>query len=193
VHRHRRRGGHSHGCTQVSAGDATGDPADDGRADGHPVPTPTPAPSGSTTPTEVAACRSSDLTISAYGGDGYAGGGTTGYALRNGTGQTCQLAGFVDLTLVDRAGAALPTSVVQTQPATQVIVAPGAAAYFEVSTGNVPVDNEGAPCEPPAAALVVSLPDGGGSLTIAGPIRACGNGRLQLRALHSEPDPNMHQ
>ena len=86
----------------------------------------------------------------------------------------------------------LPTSIVHFGTETRFVVPPGGLAYFEVSIGHANVGDEGAPCDPPAAGLLISLPGDGYTLNLPGPWRACGQGWARLKPLHDTPDPNMH-
>jgi len=51
------------------------------------------------------------------------------------------------------------------------------------------VDNEGAPCDPNAAGVLVSLPNSGDTLTLPGSYRACGYGWADVSPLQASPNP----
>ncbi|MFI5832785.1 DUF4232 domain-containing protein [Micromonospora sp. NPDC051300] len=158
------------------------------------VATPTPTastapsaapPSATTAPTKVsparpgatpvAACRRGDLKLTEAGSSGHAGSETDYLVLTNRSDAPCALSGFPTIGLVDPAGRTLPVRVRHHLGAHRVVLAPGGAAWTAVTLSHVPrSDDEGAPCEPPAAALWVGPPGDPGRLTAEGPWRACG-------------------
>lgn len=143
----------------------------------------------------TADCQVRDLSVRAYGVDNFAGGYVAGYALRNTAAHPCRLSGYVVAQFADAGGRPLPTVVVRRGVAGgPFTVAPGGSGYFEVGIHHVYVGGEGAPCDPPAAALVVGLPGDPGHLAIAAVWRACDpDGQIELGALTAAPDPNLHQ
>ncbi len=159
----------------------------------HTSPTPSSVPPATTGGT--ADCRVRDLSVRAYGIDHFAGGYVAGYALTNTSARRCRLSGYAVAQFVDGAGRPLPTAVTDRGVAgAPFTVAPGGSGYFEVGIHHVYVPGEGAPCDPPAAALVVGLPRDPGHLTIAGIWRACDpDGRIELGPFTAAPDPNLHQ
>ncbi|WNM37492.1 DUF4232 domain-containing protein [Micromonospora halotolerans] len=134
-------------------------------------PTTSPTPPASGTPD----CRTADLALASAGSSGHAGSGTAYLALANRSGRPCALAGFPTVRLVDATGRALPVRVRQHLAAHRVVLAPGGTAWTAVTLSHVPrADDEGAPCEPPAAALRLTPPGGTGYLAVEGAWRACG-------------------
>ncbi len=164
-------------------------------AGGHTSPAPAAVPIAPATTGGTADCRTTGLSVRAYGGDDFAGGYVAGYALTNTSAHPCRLSGYVVAQFVDASGRPLPTAVTQRGVAgAPFTVAPGRSGYFDVGIHHVYVGGEGAPCDPPAAALVVGLAGDPGRLTIAGVWRACDpDGRIELSALTPAPDPNLHQ
>ncbi|GGR80587.1 hypothetical protein GCM10010169_25980 [Micromonospora fulviviridis] len=142
-----------------------------------PTPPATPRPTHSTTrpASGTPDCRTADLSLAPAGSSGHAGSGTAYLALTNRSGRHCALAGFPEVRLVDGTGRALPVRVRHHLAAHRVVLAPGGAAGTAVTLSHVPrADDEGAPCEPPAAALRLTPPGGTGYLAAEGAWRACG-------------------
>ncbi|MFI6329388.1 DUF4232 domain-containing protein [Micromonospora chersina] len=134
-------------------------------------PTPRPTRPASGTPD----CRTADLSLASAGSSGHAGSATAYLALANRSGGRCTLAGFPAIRLVDAAGRALPVRVRHHLAAHRVVLAPGGTAWTAVTVSHVPrADDEGAPCDPPAAALRLTPPGGAGYLAAEGAWRACG-------------------
>ncbi|WP_262282356.1 DUF4232 domain-containing protein [Micromonospora sp. MA102] len=141
--------------------------------------TPPATPRPATSPTRPASgtpdCRTADLSLASAGSSGHAGSGTAYLALTNRSGRQCALAGFPEVRLVDATGRVLPVGVRHHLTAHRVVLAPGGAAWTAVTLSHVPrADDEGAPCEPPAAALRLTPPGGTGHLAAEGAWRACG-------------------
>ncbi|MEU4478753.1 DUF4232 domain-containing protein [Micromonospora sp. NPDC023966] len=143
------------------------------------TPSPPATPQPATSPTRPASgipdCRTADLSLASAGSSGHAGSGTAYLALGNRSGRHCALAGFPEVRLVDATGRALPVRVRHHLAAHRVVLAPGGTAWTAVTLSHVPgADDEGAPCEAPAAALRLTPPGGTGYLAAEGAWRACG-------------------
>jgi hypothetical protein len=93
-----------------------------------------------TTPTAgPKACTAADLTVSYLGGQGAAGHGLLGFALRNSSGSACHTYGYPGVQFLDRAGKSLPTNSTRTTqdffgsvPETKLVVAPGQSVSFRL-------------------------------------------------------------
>jgi len=139
-------------------------------------------------------CQAADFTLSIYGGDGAAGSAFTGLELTNSRETPCQLPGSPVVTWLDGVGQPLPSKMINVLPLPLLIVGPLERIYVTIRTTNVPAgDHEGAPCDPPAAALRLTLPSGGGDLTVAAQFRACQGGSISVLTVATTPDPNMHK
>ena len=84
-------------------------------------------------------CRAADLSLSFLGGQGAAGHGELGFALRNTSGRTCSTFGYPGIQFLSQAGGALPTIPTHTThdffgsvPEALLHVAPGATVSFRL-------------------------------------------------------------
>lgn len=100
------------------------------------APTTTTTPSANTGPPP---CRAADLSLSFLGGQGAAGHGELGFALRNTGAHSCTTIGYPGIQFLDRSGAALPTTPTHTTqdyfgtvPKLLLTVAPGATTSFRL-------------------------------------------------------------
>jgi hypothetical protein len=148
------------------------------------------APATVTSAPSAAACAADALDGSFAAVPGSAGAGQITYRLRltNRSSATCFLSGLPDVRLLDAQGGELPTHVRAAQPglptAVRVDVAPGGPAVADARfSPDVPGEGEtttGA-CQPTAATLRVTAPDGG---TVDAPIRpptpVCEHGTLSF-------------
>lgn len=120
-------------------------------------------------------CHSSGLSVSRQGSDGAMGQVYTNIVLRNVSDRSCYLAGRPTLRAVDAAGQVLPATVGDTgSGGGRVVLRPGASGYalFKTSQPDL-MEGAGAPCKPPAAALLVTPPGETESLRLAGPWSFC--------------------
>jgi len=120
--------------------------------------------------TAVDRCHTSELTGSLRAGDAAAGNRYATLVLTDTGGQTCTVAGFGGLGLVDAAGHGLPTQQVRsggTAPA--VTLRPGAAVSSQLHWGAVPGtgDAQTGPCQPTPVTLRVIPPDETDALGVA--------------------------
>lgn len=155
-----------------------------------------PAPPAATaTPTDngvLATCRTAQLSLGEYGVDPLAAGNVVVLGLTNRGSTHCRLSEYPQLTFVDSAGRALPTTEVRQHTAAAVALGPGDTIYFTVTTYLTGAEAEGAPCDPPAAALW-AVPSGDSlPLVLAGPWRACGHGRIEVGLFLNHSDPAWH-
>ncbi|MEV0130098.1 DUF4232 domain-containing protein [Dactylosporangium sp. NPDC050688] len=130
-----------------------------------------------------------------YGGDGFAGGSVTGVGLTNTGSSTCLLSGALDVVWVDAEGRRLPTAATLTDGGRSTLtLRPGGTGYFSLTRGSMPAaDENGAPCDPPAAGLRITPRGNGESLVLKGTWRACGHGRVEIGPLLASPDPSWHE
>lgn len=166
-------------------------------AEATPAATVTAAPAPTTSPTRSAGggggagpahCRVGDLSVRQTGSDGHAGSVTAILTLTKLSPGSCTLAGFPELTAVDEHGVRLPATTQRNGASGSVLFGSGQHAYFTVTTSNVPVDGyDHAPCDPPAAALWLTLPGSSGHLAIGGPWRICSQGTLTVTAYTAHP------
>jgi hypothetical protein len=139
-----------------------------------------------------AVCQAEDFALSDYGGDGFSGGAAIGLKLANSGTADCLLPGSPTIVWLDGAGQLLPSKMVDIPPTPELLISAGRPIYITIVTYAVPNGNEGAPCDPPAATLRLTLPAGGGDLTLTGPFRACGGGQVRIQSLSTTPDPIIH-
>ena len=93
-----------------------------------------------TTPTSgTPPCRASNLTLSFLGGQGAAGHGLLGFALRNTSSAPCHTFGYPGVLFLDQSGAALPTAPSRTThdyfgtaPRMRLTVQPGQSVSFRL-------------------------------------------------------------
>jgi uncharacterized protein DUF4232 len=93
-----------------------------------------------TTPTAgPKACTAADLTVSYLGGQGAAGHGLLGFALRNSSGSVCHTYGYPGVLFFDRAGNPLPTDSKRSttdyfgsSPEKELVVEPGQSVSFRL-------------------------------------------------------------
>jgi hypothetical protein len=157
------------------------------------APASTPATTGHTPESPPGQCSAAGFRIATYGGDGAAGSAYTGIALTNASKHSCTLSGVPGVRFTDAAGKALPTAAKSSgDPASRFTVKPGGKAYFTIRTANVEDDNEGAPCNPEAAGLEVTLPGGTSHVRLAGRFHACQQGAVEVFPLTAKPDPYLH-
>jgi hypothetical protein len=157
-----------------TAGPATAQPptATGGPSPGRqPVPA---APSTSHGQSVTPQCHSSALSISKQAGDGAMGQIYTTIALTNISAQPCHLSGRPTIRAVDAAGKVLPATVGDDGPVgPQVTLRPGQSGYFLFHTAQPDLVGGGAPCVPPAAALLVTPPGDTASLRLPGAWGVC--------------------
>jgi hypothetical protein len=157
------------------------------------TPASAPATTGHTPESPPGRCTAADLRIAVYGEDGAAGSAYTGIALTNASPRSCTLSGVPGVRFVDAAGKALPTAAKSTGgTGARFTVKPGGKGYFTIRTVNVQDGAEGAPCDPPAAALEITVPGGTSHLRLAGPFHACQHGFVDMFPLSAKRDPNLH-
>jgi hypothetical protein len=119
-------------------------------------------------------CHSSGLSISKQAMDGAMGQIYTTIALTNTSGQPCHLAGRPTIRAVDAADKVLPATVGDNGPGgVRVELRAGQSGYFLFQTAQPDLVEGGAPCKPPAAALLVTPPGETGSLRLPGPWGVC--------------------
>ncbi len=153
-------------------------------SDGVQPSTPPPSSGADRTPR----CHTSDLSAGFFGGQGHAGSWSMGLRLTNISTHTCHFYGFPGLLLIDDTGRPLATTVSWIGPKATVTVAPGDSGYADLTGYNAQAVGEvGAPCDPPATALLITPPDETTQLRVDGPIRACGHGMLDVSAMRDTP------
>jgi hypothetical protein len=136
---------------------------------------------------EDARCRASSLVLEPLDLQGSPGGTYANFRLRNRSGGSCAVRGYVGATLIGDDGKDIATAVRHEDgPNVWVTVAKGGSAQFHLRFPN-PYSGD-APCNPPNAARVrVTLAGVSGSLTGATPeggIQACG-GRVSTAPVGS--------
>src|SRR5947209_5793375 len=99
----------------------------------------TPSAQVSTTPVGPPPCRAADLSLSFLGGQGAAGHGELGFALRNTGNVACTTIGYPGIEFLDKGGGDLPTIPAHTTqdffgsvPKQPLTVAPGATVSFRL-------------------------------------------------------------
>jgi hypothetical protein len=119
-------------------------------------------------------CHSSGLSVSRQAVDGAMGQIYTTIALTNTSSQPCQLAGRPTIRAVDAADKVLPATVRANGPdGVRVVLRAGQSGYFLFQTAQPEMVGGGAPCKPPAAALLVTPPGETASLRLLGPWGVC--------------------
>lgn len=132
-------------------------------------------------------CKASALKAKLDGGEGTAGTQHSFIALRNSGKESCVLQGYVGIVPVE--GNNQLTAKVSTEgPAKPpaVVVESAASAWFVMDTTTVASGDEGRPCDPPAVALRIDLPQGGGSVYLAEAFKLCGGGRVVVHAFQAK-------
>lgn len=133
-------------------------------------------------------CHTNDLSARFAGGQGFTGHGAQNLVLTNTTNHVCHLYGNPGMQLMDAQGRPLPTTVQWFGTRTLVTLQPGHSGYADVITGVLPGPSEnGAPCDPPAAGVLITPPDESTQLTIIGTWRVCGHGHIQVGPLMVTP------
>ncbi len=168
-----------------------------GSASAAPPASPTPSESGSPlgppaggNPPAVDRCHTDGLSARFAGGSGFAGGGSRNLVLTNISGHVCRLYGNPGMLLLDAQGNALPTTVHWVGTRVLVTLQPGQSGYADVTTWVNPGPTDtGAPCDPPAAAVLVTPPDETTQLTITGSWRVCQHGYIEVGPMVASP-PN---
>ena len=113
--------------------------------------------------------------MTSIGSSGHMGSITAYYGLTNRSPRRCSLAGFPQVRLVDARQRPYPVTVLPHGDAQRVVLTPGATAYTSVNASHVEHrPDEGAPCDPPAAALWLIPPGGSGHLTDGDGMNVCG-------------------
>jgi hypothetical protein len=96
------------------------------------------------------------------------------------------------MQLIDAEGRHLPTNVRWTGVRTRVTLRPGQSGYADVTAWQMPGPSDrGAPCDPPAAGVLVTPPDETTHLKLTGARRVCGNGLLEAGAVVPTPPEPM--
>ena len=143
----------------------------------------------------VEPCKASQLTGTFKVILGSPGAGSISYRLRltNTSGPTCFVSGLVGLRLLSKTGKPLPTKVTPVfQPgltAVKVTLRHGKAAKADARfSPDIPGPGEpqtGAPCEPKAYKVRVTVPPGGGTLLapVLPATKVCVHGNMSVRAL----------
>jgi hypothetical protein len=156
---------------------------------------PVDQPSASSSASAGGTCKAADMTETVYGGDGTAGAIYSGVQLTNKSSKACTVSGFPTISFVDDKGTAYKFTVAHAgTAATKFSVAAGGKAYFTIKLSTVPTSSgkQQGPCDPPAAAMRISLAgDGSDYATDKGPWHACGS--AMVGPLTAKPDPNMHK
>lgn len=110
----------------------------------HPTTTTSPSTTSTSSTTQTTSstpspCRAANLSLSFLGGQGAAGHGELGFALRNTSGTTCSTIGYPGIQFLGQAGGALPTIPTHTThdffgsvPKALLNVAPGATVSFRL-------------------------------------------------------------
>lgn len=135
-------------CASASTNGTTSAPPAAATSTPAPSTTSTAAPPAATTTTAATTtatsagpppCRAADLSLSFLGGQGAAGHGELGFALRNTGQETCSTIGYPGIQFLDKSGAALPTEPTHTTtdffgsiPKLLLNVAPGATVSFRL-------------------------------------------------------------
>ncbi len=108
-------------------------------------PAPTTTAPATTTLAGAPVCRAAGLTLSYLGGQGAAGHGVLGFALKNTGTTSCSTSGFPGIQFLDNAGKPLPTAPVRitrdffgTAPKVLLTLAPGETASFRLGVIHVP-------------------------------------------------------
>jgi hypothetical protein len=145
----------------------------------------------------IAACTQAELAVGTFQHVLYsegAGHTSADLAFRNTSQRACTVSGFPRLTLYTVAGAALPTSVtdVEPAPAAALTVAPGSWIHSELRyTPHIPgpTEPQTGPCEPAAAYLLVRLPGDSTSERVNLPTREtfCVRGQIDAKPFLDGP------
>ena len=152
-------------------------------------PTATPTPAPSPTPAGPVACAAGTLSASLAGSQGAAGHRFLAVRLANTGTSACTVDGYPSAQLVSGSGAPLSTRVVDGggmlsngAPPAPFTLAPGQAATFQLSWGDVPVNGESCPT---AAAAQVGPPGSNPSPALQVPIGAevCNSGEVDVSAV----------
>lgn len=144
--------------------------------------------SGVATTSGLALCRAADLTGSLWGSSGAAGTRELTFALKNVSTASCQTDGYPGLLLLGSGGVQLPTDASRTGTLVfekvapgEVVLAPGATAWFNVGFSDVTTG--GVPCSA-ATAVQIIPPDDVSHLVVPGvQITACDGGTIYTSAL----------
>ena len=135
-------------------------------------------------------CHSAGVGVEFHPAQGATGHSFRSVALRNTSGATCTVYGYVGMLMLDSAGHPLPTEVQRgggmlgtPAPAT-VTLAPGATASFEVEYSDIP--SGASPC-PTSSRVEVTPPDATGHVVVDAQLAPCAAGRLIITALHAGP------
>ena len=154
-------------------------------------PVPAPPPDGTTPTTGPLAppCRSSQLKLSAEGGDAGAGNRVAVLGAQNVGAQPCSLNGYPTVTLLDGQGRSLTAIRAEQQPGnyfggaigpTPVTLAPQAKAWFDIAWSVVPNEAIGERSCPNAATVRVAAPGDTAVVTLAQAFAPC-SGRIRVR------------
>jgi hypothetical protein len=170
----------------AGSGPAGSGPAGSGSGEGGAAPS-GPAPAGPTGATP--ACAAAALRASFQPGGGGMGVRYGAIALRNASGRTCTLSGYLGVQMVDRSGGAVPTRVTRDGgPAAVFPLATGRSAWTTVRWTVIPAADEANPCEPVTSSFAVTVPGDRAPVRVQlsiGPV--CEHGQLTLGPLSTTP------
>jgi hypothetical protein len=161
-------------------------PASGGDTPLGPTPTPVPAPGG-VLPASLP-CKSSQLKLSADGGDAGMGHRLVTLGVQNTGLQACSITGYPTVTLLDGRGRSVTTIRMDPHPGSYlrggmapapVNLAPQAKGYFDMAWTVVPNEGAGEKVCPDVASIRFGAPGDTGSTTFAQALTPCG-GRMDL-------------
>ncbi len=152
-----------------------------------PATTPTTSPAETTSTTVSATgCQATNLGAALAGSEGAAGTIELTFSLKNTAGASCAMNGYPDVQLLDSTEASMATAVnrggglaFENIPASNVTLAAGQSAYFNLGYSDVTVGTETS-C--PAAAQVRITPPGSTSSAVVpvSDLDACGGGTVHV-------------
>ncbi len=154
-----------------------------------PDPTPTAPPTSGPVPSAPptfgpARCHTSDLSASFAGTSGFHGGGSQNLVLTNKSQRPCRLYGNPGMLLIDAHGNALPTRVTRVGKRVGITIQPGQSGYAKVTSWVIPTSaDNGAPCNPPAAGVLITPPDETSQLKVMGDWQVCDGGHIEIGAV----------
>ncbi len=153
----------------------------------------TAAPSSTTVAT--ATCQPSQLNIALFGSEGAAGTIELTFFLTNTSTMLCAMHGYPGMELVDATGGNLATVVTrgggltfENVAVTDVSLAPGQTAYFNLGYGDVPVGTTSCSV---ASQVEITPPNDTSFAVVPVPqINACGGGALHVSPVFASTDSN---